>query len=1007
MGAICMNIDEYERTGRRRYEQLAYVVASILEATVDSIPGLKKQQVQHRAKDPSSLRKKLEARGALQSADITKDAKDLAGCRVIFYTNSDVRTFEHSEAIWNNFEVDWKRTKFHYPLEEDDEAFVSKNYLVSLKEPRASLPEYAHLKGLWCEVQVQTTLDHSWSEMSHDIIYKPPEPGFGTQELVSIKKRLRKVMKEHLQPAGFDFQKISNDMSRLDKGRELFKSDLLEGIIRSNDNNEIYRMIGEYKSYVLPFLDDIDSEASLVRSALRDAVTKTKGTPETPFTEHRFGFLGHSGDDIFREALDLAEDICFSGKNPIQDTFDLLMDWHDESLQDEQKAQILKVLENISKYNLHVWKHAGASVQIQLIECLEKRLLKVTSVDTPTITIIREMLSTELSGTTSSAYDVTLHQGAVVFYEGLAQVRDKSIKILTEMYHRCETTEQFNSVINALTNCTRLPYRGKISPELAEMVLEDSIDFIKFCLTEANNFTPSVLESVEHRVFYMKRKWVGEIKTDWFTPQVAAVRDELIQLIENFKDIINANEDFVTFKALVGFEGISAKDWERGEINLEERGEETNSEIEKLVAEINDQNLDKWKSRIRACCAIKSEDLATFMNFAKFLRSLAQTKPDIAIDILNTEGPEVLAFCYNLLTGLSASSKLEEAFKIINSWLDKGQNLQQISGFFTTLTVYDGKLFEKCLKRAIEENNTNAVALMVDVGIKFLPENPEALKQLLLPAIRHLNMVDSRYWVNRSWGNLRSGEIVGKFSPEEVGELLDGMIKISKISYPEEWVLAGFAVHWPDRVLEFFIKRLEYEDAESPEDYEPIPFSFHQLNNGASLTPDLIVNVIRNRFPIEGAFFQFRTARLIHNFFPDLNVLGPVLNKLISTKEDQDLRIAAEILAAYDGQPEVFLIAKEIAAVADPESNAWKKLDFSLDATGVVAGHFGFVEAYKAKKSLILPWLDDARPNVKKYAEDYIKSLDMQISSEQRRSMEDKHLRERHYDSILTTEEDN
>lgn len=77
-----------------------------------------------------------------------------------------------------------------------------------------------------------------------------------------------------------------------------------------------------------------------------------------------------------------------------------------------------------------------------------------------------------------------------------------------------------------------------------------------------------------------------------------------------------------------------------------------------------------------------------------------------------------------------------------------------------------------------------------------------------------------------------------------------------------------------------------------------------------------------------------------------------------------------------------------------------------MDATGVVSGHFGFVEAYKGKKDLLNSWLEDDRPNVKKFAEDYIRNLDKQISAEQRRSMEDKHLRERNYESIAGIPED-
>jgi ppGpp synthetase/RelA/SpoT-type nucleotidyltranferase len=128
-------------------------------------------------------RKKLARAGALDSDDIATVAKDLAGCRLVFYTNSDAGRFQASGIITDNFVVDWDRTKIHHPHPQASEAvelFISNNYVVRLKDSRVALPEYADLRDIWCELQVQTTLNHAWSEMAHDTIYKVPElQGFG------------------------------------------------------------------------------------------------------------------------------------------------------------------------------------------------------------------------------------------------------------------------------------------------------------------------------------------------------------------------------------------------------------------------------------------------------------------------------------------------------------------------------------------------------------------------------------------------------------------------------------------------------------------------------------------------------------------------------------------------------------------------------------------------------------------------------------------------------------
>jgi len=112
-----MDFETYTRSKRPDYAALADTVASILVAAIGAYPEtFRLQQVQRRAKDPESLRKKLEDRGILATTSLEDEIKDLGGCRLIFYTNSDVTRFLQSGVIQDNFEVDWDRTKIHHPV---------------------------------------------------------------------------------------------------------------------------------------------------------------------------------------------------------------------------------------------------------------------------------------------------------------------------------------------------------------------------------------------------------------------------------------------------------------------------------------------------------------------------------------------------------------------------------------------------------------------------------------------------------------------------------------------------------------------------------------------------------------------------------------------------------------------------------------------------------------------------------------------------------------------------
>lgn len=204
-----MNITEYESTGHALYDEFCKSVAGLLEQAIQGETGYRLQQIQSRAKDPFSLRARLEEKNAIESNEIETLRKDLAGCRIIFYTNNDVSRFTTSGLLSDLFDIDRDRSKIHEPDLDSQNArdlFQSCNYVVRLKDARTALPESALFKDLLCEVQVQTILNHAWAEMAHDTIYKRPEiRGFGANDMAMIERRLKEVMLQHLLPAGIFF----------------------------------------------------------------------------------------------------------------------------------------------------------------------------------------------------------------------------------------------------------------------------------------------------------------------------------------------------------------------------------------------------------------------------------------------------------------------------------------------------------------------------------------------------------------------------------------------------------------------------------------------------------------------------------------------------------------------------------------------------------------------------------------------------------------------------------
>src|SRR5690606_32824725 len=242
------------------YESFAETVQFVLKKALLSAEGLPHpQSIQYRAKSVESLRNRLSEEGKLESQTLEQDRRDLAGARVIFYTNNDVEKFLGSPLIHENFEIDEGSTKIHHPIPENEGArYRGIHYTVRLREDRIRLPEYARFAGLRCEIQVQTILNHAWSETSHDIVYKQKlGDGYGKRAMEGITRRFERIMDEYLIPAGYEIQKAQQEYERLLRGKLLFDNDVVTLLDNAQNNNERYEILSSLQNHAIPYYDDL------------------------------------------------------------------------------------------------------------------------------------------------------------------------------------------------------------------------------------------------------------------------------------------------------------------------------------------------------------------------------------------------------------------------------------------------------------------------------------------------------------------------------------------------------------------------------------------------------------------------------------------------------------------------------------------------------------------------------------------------------------------------------
>jgi ppGpp synthetase/RelA/SpoT-type nucleotidyltranferase len=198
---------------RPRYELWAVEIERIIDSSFSENHDFKIHNIESRAKEVESFRKKCLKRSEAdaQSPRYTEPMKqitDLAGVRVILFFPDNVRTV--CDFIEQNFAVSEKRDVGADRYSASGSfGYESIHYLVTLTPERAAWPDNARFRGLVCEIQVRTILQHAWAEMEHDIQYK------STEQLPPYVRRKFTALAGMLEIADREFQSIQHEDKKL------------------------------------------------------------------------------------------------------------------------------------------------------------------------------------------------------------------------------------------------------------------------------------------------------------------------------------------------------------------------------------------------------------------------------------------------------------------------------------------------------------------------------------------------------------------------------------------------------------------------------------------------------------------------------------------------------------------------------------------------------------------------------------------------------------------------
>ena len=190
------------RNRRPLYEDFRAAVHKFLDALLKEKNY--KYQIVSRTKDSERLREKLlrkDGEGIRYSS--LNDIEDLAGVRVLFYSEGDKERFvrELKKEMDGTVEIRDRKQKSGYE---------ATHVTMTLGPKRLELSEYRQFAGLKVEIQVTSILRHTWAEIEHDFIYKDiaglkkRDP----KKFAVMEERMGQILEDHIKQASKEFEEI-------------------------------------------------------------------------------------------------------------------------------------------------------------------------------------------------------------------------------------------------------------------------------------------------------------------------------------------------------------------------------------------------------------------------------------------------------------------------------------------------------------------------------------------------------------------------------------------------------------------------------------------------------------------------------------------------------------------------------------------------------------------------------------------------------------------------------
>lgn len=983
-----MTFDEYRLRDRAKYVALVDAIKQVIAASVKA-HAMVPHAITGRAKDPASLQKKLEDRKIDLNSAIDEQLKDLAGARVVFLTNRQVQAFLGSGIIHANFDVVSVNVHHAVPgTESETRLFSSTNYFVGLKPDRLALPEYELFSGLKAEIQVQTLLNHAWAEMNHDTFYKAPEFRHVDPILFEkTKQRMDEVMRKHLLPAGHDFDKVARDIAMLTKAEDAFEP-AVATIRASGSNDEIATAIETLDEIVMPRLAGRRERFLELLPDLLDAAARTRGTPATKIDTALGHYDGETGEGVARKLASLLHHHRYCEPERYMAVLLVLFG---SAADDGERGLWLEQGRRFAEHDLDVWRTHGPAVQRIVVDAIaELDRAGMTQVQALIVGMLEKVLSSEVGGTSRGAEmnTILIHQGAVAPSDALRQVRTDAISIIERMLSDAADDAERTRLLEATRQASQPPFHGG-SPALRTIVMDDAARVASIERALAPTCGLEVRRDMEAKALHIHYAYSAVPPTMTGDENLVAAQQKVVGQLLGLRDDLNADEDYVLYKTLIGYDSVRPQAWVTDPFDFQATDAWRKTVWPAILARVDAEGAAAWIRRIHRYL---SEPLGTGSSvpLSNFSQHLAQVRPEVALHLLAEMDDTLSGILLALLTGLDAVGRTDDIRRLADAWISEGRHLDTIASWLGTQNTPDAARLATIVARARAVDDRHALLAAANAAARLWDKVPDLqlVDDAFMPTVAHFTTIGQTNWIRHAW-DIRQGGLVSALNEDQSRSLLASFVQASEIDFDGDQILATVADKRPALVIDFLDERVRRDrDADSGR-FDAIPFRSHDLPKALARHTALLLATSRRWYDLYPALHRFRGGRIIANVYPKLAGVAAPLAALVAVGDRDDLAFVLATLQSYDGIEEIYPICMDVVDRIEAGDDLLRRVSDVLGETGVISGEFGHVELEGEQRGRLGSYLDDPRPKVRAFVEEARRHAEHSMAWEQRRAEQD------------------